>query len=142
MSWSREIITQYGSMTKYLIQTKLPWGSPPFSCASSVPFENPSDYQILINDWPYAFTSDLTHIVIWSKTPIATDDQRGDVTDESRRTIEAFVQKTFVERLGEDRVFWFKNWVSLQSVRALEHIHVIVRGATKEDLELWTGGGL
>lgn len=52
------------------------------------------------------------------------------------------MQKTFVERLGEDRVFWFKNWVSLQSVRALEHIHVIVRGATKEDLELWTGGGL
>ena len=126
-------------MTKYLIQSKLPWGSPPFTFKSTIPFENPADYQILVNDWPYAFTSDLTHIVVWSKTPIATDEQRGDVTEESRRIIEAFVQKTFAERLGDDRVLWFKNWVSLQSVRALEHVHVLVRGAQKEDLEFWTG---
>ena len=139
MSWSRDIITQYGSMTNFLIQSKLPWGPPPFTYTSSTPFENLSDYQILINDWPYAFTPDLTHIVIWSKTPIATDDQVGDVTDESRETIEAFVNRTFVERLGDDRVLWFKNWVSLQSVRALEHIHVVVRGAQREDLEFWTG---
>jgi len=139
MSWSHEINKQYGSMTNFLIQSKLPWGSPPFNYISSIPFENPSDYQILVNDWPYAFTPDLTHIVVWSKTPIATDSQTGDVTDQSRKVIHDFVQKTFVDRLGADRVVWFKNWVSLQSVRALEHIHVIVRDATKEDVEHWTG---
>jgi len=140
MAWSAEIKAQYGSMTNYLIQHRLPWGSPPFSYSSSIPFENPSDYRILLNDWPYGLTPDITHIVVWSKTPIATDSTRGDVTDESRRIIEDFVERAFVKRLGDaNRVTWFKNWVSLQSVRALEHVHVLVKGATKEDLEFWTG---
>lgn len=81
-------------------------------------------------------------IVVWSKTPIATDGKIGDVTEESRKIIEDFVQRTFVARLNGDqnRVIWFKNWVQLQSVRALEHVHVLVRNATKEDLDFWTGG--
>jgi hypothetical protein len=51
------------------------------------------------------------------------------------------VTRTFVRRLGGDaqRVVWFKNWVQLQSVRALEHIHVLVKDATQADLEFWTG---
>lgn len=81
-------------------------------------------------------------IVVWSKTPIATDDNIGDITEKSRKLIEGFVQRTFVARLDGDRnrVIWFKNWVQLQSVRALEHVHVLVRNATKEDLNFWTGG--
>jgi len=142
MSWSSDIKKQYGSMTDYLIQSKLPWGQPPFKYSSSTPFDDPSDFQILINDWPYAFPKDITHIVVWSKTPIATNDSNGDVTDQSRQIIHDFVQRTFVDRLGEARVVWFKNWVSLQSVRALEHIHVIVKDASKEDLEFWTGKSL
>ena len=128
-------------MTNYLLKHRLPWGSPPFTYNSSVPFADPSDYRILINDWPYGLTEDIIHIVVWSKTPIPTDPQTGDVTGESRRIIDEFVRKTFVHRLGgvEDRVMWFKNWVQLQSVRALEHVHVLVRDATKEDLEFWTG---
>ncbi len=63
------------------------------------------------------------------------------MTPESRRIIQEFVARTFVERLGGDsyRVMWFKNWVQLQSVRALEHVHVLVKDAKKEDLEFWTG---
>jgi len=51
------------------------------------------------------------------------------------------VDRTFVNRLDGDsyRVMWFKNWVQLQSVRALEHVHVLVKDAKKEDLEFWTG---
>jgi len=29
-------------------------------------------------------------------------------------------------------VLWFKNWIKLQSVRAVEHAHVLVRGASEE----------
>lgn len=62
------------------------------------------------------------------------------MTDESRRIIRDFVDRTFVRRLGDiEKVVWFKNWVQLQSVRALEHIHVLVQGAGKEDLVFWTG---
>jgi len=31
-------------------------------------------------------------------------------------------------------VLWFKNWASIQSVRSVEHIHVLVRGASDEFL--------
>lgn len=140
MSWSRETKAQYGSMTAYILQHKLPWGPPPFTYQSSTPFHDPSDYKILVNDWPYGLTPDTTHIVVWSKTPIETDAMTGDVTSESRKIIQDFVDKVFAERLGDKgRVMWFKNWVSLQSVRALEHIHVLVKDVTKEDLEFWTG---
>ena len=82
--------------------------------------------------------------MVWSKTPIPTDAETGDVTDESRRIIRDFVDRIFVKQLDsdEDRVVWFKNWVQLQSVRALEHIHVLVRDATKDDLHFWTGKDL
>lgn len=81
---------------------------------------------------------------MWSKTPIATDLElggEGDVTDESRRVIEEFVQRTFVEALGEggrERLLWFKNWVSLQSVRGVDHVHVLVRDAPEELVKRWT----
>jgi hypothetical protein len=141
MAWSHEIKGQYGSITNYILQHRLPWGPPPFKYISSVPFHNMEDYKILINDWPYGLTPDTTHIVVWSKTPIPTDEKTGDVTAESRRIIQDFVDRTFVTRLGGDsyRVMWFKNWVQLQSVRALEHVHVLVKDANKKDLEFWTG---
>lgn len=141
MAWSAEVKAQYGSMTNYLIKNRLPWVSPPFSYNSPIPFEDPSDYKVLLNDWPYGLTPDITHIVVWSKTPIATDSTRGDVTDESRKIIEEFVERKFAKRLGDpSRVTWFKNWVSLQSVRALEHVHVLVKDATTEDYQFWIGG--
>lgn len=141
MKWTHETKAEYGSITNYLLQHRLPWGSPPFKYNSSIPFEDPSDYKVLVNDWPYGLTEDITHIVVWSKTPIPIDETTGDVTRESRKIIEDFVRKTFVKRLGEGqvRVMWFKNWVQLQSVRALEHVHVLVKNASKEDLEFWTG---
>jgi len=78
---------------------------------------------------------------VWSKTPIAVDDETGMVTEESKRVIEGFVERTFGDRLegGMERVLWFKNWVQLQSVRALEHVHVLVKGAGQEDIKFWTG---
>ena len=66
---------------------------------------------------------------------------RGDMTPESRRIAAAFVKRYFVDRLGpggEDRVLWFKNWVALQSVPALEHIHVLVKDVEPSVIEEWT----
>lgn len=55
--------------------------------------------------------------------------------------IEDFVESFFVRDLregGKERVLWFKNWVSLQSVRGVDHVHVLVRDAPKELLDKWT----
>ncbi|KAL9012920.1 MAG: hypothetical protein Q9180_009057, partial [Flavoplaca navasiana] len=63
----------------------------------------------------------------------------------SRQLIEDFVQHTFKDRLeqengAEDRVMWFRNWTGLQSVRGMDHIHVLVRDVSKEIMDEWTGG--
>ncbi|KAI2466582.1 hypothetical protein F4781DRAFT_349541 [Annulohypoxylon bovei var. microspora] len=143
MKWTAETKAEYGSMTNYLIKHRLPkaWGSPPFIPASTIPFDDPSDYRVLINDWPYGLTPNMTHIVVWSRTTIETNPETGDMTSESRRTVTNFVKEFFTDKLGpdgDDRVLWFKNWVALQSVRALEHIHIIVKDIEKTLLDEWT----
>ncbi|KAI1640205.1 hypothetical protein F4809DRAFT_521665 [Biscogniauxia mediterranea] len=143
MAWTAETKAKYGSMTNYLLIHRLPktWGSPPFTPSSNIPFDDPSDYCVLINDWPYGMTTDVTHIVVWSRTVIETDPETGDMTAGSRRTVGDFVKKFFADRLGPDggsRVLWFKNWVALQSVRSLEHIHVMVKDVGQDVLDEWT----
>jgi hypothetical protein len=144
LTWTAKTKAEYGSMTEYLLIHRLPkaWGHPPFAPVSTIPFEDPSDFLVLINDWPYGVTPDVRHIVVWSRTLIPTDAKTGDMTPDSRKIVDSFVQRFFVDRLGEggaQRVLWFKNWVALQSVRSLEHIHVLVKDATPEILEEWTG---
>lgn len=143
MKWTAETKQQYGSMTNYLLVHRLPkaWGPIPFTPASTVPLQEPSDYRVLLNDWPYGLTPDITHIVVWTRTLIPTDAETGDVTSESRRLIREFVKTYFADRMGadgEDRVMWFKNWVALQSVRTLEHIHILVKDADPGLLKDWT----
>jgi hypothetical protein len=101
----------------------------------------------LLNDWPYGFEPGIKHILVWSRTPIAVDDVEGDVTAESKRVIEGFVERQFVCTLAKDasisidearkRIMWFKNWVSLQSVRGVDHVHVLVKDAPESLLEQW-----
>jgi hypothetical protein len=111
------------------------------------PFADPEDYKILRNDWPYGLTPGISHLIVWLRTPIPVQSEEGHLTDESRAMIDRFVQKTFVDRLAKDRSFsdpashvlWFKNWVGLQSVRALEHVHILVRDVPEDILFEWSG---
>ena len=117
---------------------------PLFHCNDPRPFASPKDYKILLNDWPYGISPNITHLVVWLKTPIPVQQPEGYLTPESTELIEGFVQRTFVEPLremgqGRDQVQWFKNWVGLQSVRGLDHFHVLVRDVPAEVLEQWVG---
>ncbi|ESA43306.1 hypothetical protein GE21DRAFT_4516 [Neurospora crassa] len=143
MKWTAETKASYGSMTNYLLAHRLPktWGVPPFTPVSDVPFAEPSDYCVLLNDWPYGFEPGITHMVVWTRTPIAVDDDKGDMTPESRKIVGDFVKQYFVDRLGpggEGKVLYFKNWVALQSVRALEHVHVLVKDVDPVLIGEWT----
>ncbi|KAI9891716.1 MAG: hypothetical protein M1814_002466 [Vezdaea aestivalis] len=150
ISWSRNTTYHHGSLTKYVLKKRLRWpqdkdGNPAFTPADPTPFAHEDDYAILRNDWPYAFTSkDITHLIVWLKTPIEIKED-GDITDESRKLIAEFVNRTFTQRLkaegedeGEGKVLWFKNWAKLQSVTGAEHIHVLVKDAPASLLEEWT----
>jgi len=153
LTWASEAKAAYGSITNYVCQERLKWTPLPDSTAKTgpivpfknpVPFADPDDYKILLNDWPYGLTPDITHFVVWLKTPIPIDEKTGDLAPESRLLISEFVQKTFTDRLGrdgpaEDSVLSFKNWAALQSVRGLEHVHVLVRNVPESVIDEWTG---
>ena len=147
LAWSHNIKKQYGGLTSFVIQERLYWkpisdsGPPLFEHSSEVPFEVRNDFAVLLNDWPYGFEAGITHLIVWSKTPIVTDGVRGDLLPKSRKYIEDFTEQFFERDLGEDghdKVLWFKNWVSLQSVRGVDHVHVLVRDAPQALLERWT----
>ncbi|CAG8152355.1 unnamed protein product [Penicillium salamii] len=159
LAWSAETKSQYGSIMNYICQRRLQWPSPgPASGTESAiqpppvvknprPFADPEDYKILRNDWPYGLTPGIAHLVVWLRTPIPVQSGEGHLTEESRELINDFVQRTFVDRLAKQpgiadpasHVLWFKNWVGLQSVRALEHVHILVRDVPEEILFEWSG---
>lgn len=144
LKWTAEVNAEYGSMTQYILAHRLPksWGQPPFTPTSLVPFESPDDYKVILNDWPYGLNKGITHIVVWSRTFIPTESESGDMTAESRALVKDFVKRHFVDTIGpggEGKVLWFKNWVALQSVRTLEHFHVLVRDVDDDMLEKLTG---
>ncbi|TKA25352.1 hypothetical protein B0A50_06256 [Salinomyces thailandicus] len=151
LAWSHNIKSHYGGITPYVVQERLHWtpspsastpaGPPAFAHKSDIPFAEPEDFAVLTNDWPYGFEEGIVHLVVWSKVPIAVDEERGDLTAEARRGVEEFVERFFVRAMGEggrERVKWFKNWVSLQSVRGVDHVHVLVRNAPPDLLRMWT----
>ena len=48
--------------------------------------------------------------------------------------MEGFIETTFSAKAGRKNVLWFRNWAALQSVRAVEHVHILVRGEGFERL--------
>jgi hypothetical protein len=124
----------YGSITNFVVKERLAW--------------TPRDPDQPVSAHSFTHHSSvpgIKHIVVWSRTPIAVDDTRGDVTSESKRVIEEFVESRFVRALAAEegisvvearsRVMWFKNWVSLQSVRGVDHVHVLVKDAPRSLLQ-------
>ena len=87
----------------------------------------------------------IVHIVVWLKNRLETEPEKGDMTPTSKRQIEKFVEKRFMDRLrglpgAREKVQWFKNWTLLQSVPGLEHVHVLVRDVPEQIVWEWTGG--
>jgi hypothetical protein len=67
---------------------------------------------------------------VWLKIPLETD-EAGGLTERSAGVAGEFIRRTFDEALGavgEDKVLWFQNPTAFQSVRAISHLHVFVRG--------------
>ncbi|KGO77538.1 Protein of unknown function DUF3605 [Penicillium italicum] len=163
LAWTQETKTQYGTIMNYICQQRLKWHLPvttasstdsaiiqqsgtPVTFKNPRPFADPEDYKILRNDWPYGLTPGISHLVVWLRTPIPVQSGEGHLTDESRAMINSFVRTTFVDRLAKDprnfsdpdsHVLWFKNWVGLQSVRALEHVHILVRDVPEDIFIEW-----
>lgn len=149
ITWTSGIKAKYGSITNYIRLERLHWPldiDPATQCHDQTPFADPRDYKILRNDWPYGVTPGIVHLCIWVKNYIPVKPENGEVTPESYAMIDSFVKRTFVEPLekasipdAKEKVQWFKNWTALQSVRALEHVHVLLRDVPEEFIVEWTG---
>ena len=157
IEWSNNIKAEYGSVVNYICRKRLQWepqDNPPpkqpgtFKAKNPIPFADPADYKILYNDWPYGLAPEITHLVVWLKTPIAVNPEDGSLLPEGQAQIQAFVHATFIQRLNQnscgdddydanDKILWFKNWFSIQSVGALEHIHILVRDVDESILAEW-----
>ena len=154
ITWTSQMKATFGSITSFVCSQRLFWrplpssspeGGPLFACSSQIPYASASDYKILPNDWPYGISPDISHLVVWSKVRIPDQKPEGYLTPESTALVQDFVQRTFIDRLvsaqlAPDDVLWFRNWTGLQSVRGLEHIHVLVRDAPKDLLDEWIRG--
>ncbi|GMM36588.1 Htc1 protein [Saccharomycopsis crataegensis] len=118
------------------------------SSASKTLFYAASDIKILKNDFPYHFEKAVTHLLVWTKVPIPSDPQSkdGDISPATRRVINKYISKTFMSsnegsrmRVESGNIMWFRNWSALQSVKQISHIHVLIHGASDEDIERVVG---
>jgi hypothetical protein len=141
--WSAKIRDKYGSTTNFLLQKRLYWEpilGPElhFAIRNPVPFADREDYRILRNDWPYGNEPGIVHICVWLKTPLPSRADTGMLTEEGHAMVERFVKRTFEEGLGlvgRDQVIWFKNSTVLQSIRTIDHVHVLMRGVDDDVLK-------
>ena len=146
LAWTAHVKAKYGNITQYILTQRLFWepinteGLIAFPLKSTTPFEDPEDYKIIKNDWTYAVTPGIAHIVVWSKSRLPVDAE-GALTAEGWKIVVDFVDREFRQKVGEkkegEKVQWFKNTTNLQSVRSLEHVHVLVKDADENVLRQW-----
>lgn len=60
--------------------------------------------KILFNDWPYGVEKGISHLVVWTKFPLDTEGERGKLTAPARQMVERFVNGTFRDKVGGDKV--------------------------------------
>lgn len=97
------------------------------------------DIKITMNRFPYHFTKDIAHLLVWTKIPISNDPKSpiGDISPQTRRTINNYITKLFVSTYGipQENILWFRNWTELQSIKEFSHIHVLIKALSHEKIQ-------
>ncbi|KAH7388749.1 hypothetical protein BKA66DRAFT_414637 [Pyrenochaeta sp. MPI-SDFR-AT-0127] len=148
LAWTAHVKEKFGNVMTYLLQQRLFWnpiedekGALRFAVRDDTPFADSEDFKILRNDWGYAFEPGIRHIVVWLKQRLPVDEE-GALSQEGYRSVEDFVRSEFRQKASEEvegsKIIWFKNTTNLQSVRSLEHVHVLVKDVEAGVLEEWT----
>ena len=62
------------------------------------------DIKILLNDWPYGFSENIVHLVIWTRFTLDSDPATGDITERSRELIDFYVNHVFGDYVEAGKV--------------------------------------
>lgn len=133
------------------VLSRLQWSSEELDYLNSCKFKADQDkidaalsersfYRITKNDFPYNFEPNVHHLVIWSKIvlPLYKDDSNGATQDpQMHDRIEAFLKHNLQDRLhvSKNDYCWFVNYSSLQSIKKISHIHLLIRTDDNELIE-------
>ncbi|KAK1079791.1 hypothetical protein LTR33_006096, partial [Friedmanniomyces endolithicus] len=135
-----KLVEEFGSVMRFVVEERLGWGGGKVDLEVEGGLEDPANYKILQNDWPYGIDSRIVHLVVWTKFPLLTNPATEDLTPEAHAEIERVVDETFVAKCGREKVVWFRNWTSLKSIQAVEHFHVMLFDPEAEFVREVTGG--
>ncbi|CCF58252.1 hypothetical protein KAFR_0E00980 [Kazachstania africana CBS 2517] len=93
-------------------------------------FSKEDYYKVTVNDFPYKFEPRVVHLLVWSKIKLPIYMQ-GDEKDETMtEKIDEFFAKTLNVKFDMEKerdYAWFINYVSLQSIKAISHVHLLIR---------------
>ncbi|KAK0387641.1 hypothetical protein NLU13_3886 [Sarocladium strictum] len=122
-----DLTQRYGSVERYMLEERLGWDAEELGGNADgerkKPFEERSDYRILMNDWPYGVEKGIEHVVVWTKFSLGGEEEG---EDSGRDAIEEFMEQVFYSHLPRENVVWFRNWGALKSVHAVEHFHIML----------------
>jgi len=80
----------------YVMQKRLGWTPSPKSTAESgplfdyedpTPFQDPRDFRVMPNDWPYGLDKGIVHVIVWLKNRLQVEPPRGDLTAGARTQV-------------------------------------------------------
>ncbi|RKF72873.1 N-acetylglucosamine-induced protein 1 [Golovinomyces cichoracearum] len=138
LEFSHRMREVYGSIKTFLLQERLNWRENLNPIGTS--FENPSDWKILCNDWPYGIENRIVHLVVWTKFPLKMNGNSGELCPDAVHMVSHFVNTTFADPLGAENVLWFKNFKSYCSVPDIEHFHIMLLDPNPEFIHMITAG--
>lgn len=92
----------HGSVLNFVRTRRIAWPEP--AAPEGRPFECDADVKVLWNDWPYGIDKRIVHLVVWTKFDLAEDPATGDLSDQARKEIDDYVQKTFCSVLPKESV--------------------------------------
>lgn len=99
----------------------------------SLSFSRKDLYKLSVNDFPYNFEPQVSHLLIWSKINLPLYNKNESSTDmnpEMKTKIETFIHNNLSKYLDldmKDDYCWFINYRNLQSIKGIAHVHLLIR---------------
>lgn len=100
-------------------------------------FSNRDLFKLTVNDFPYDFAPEVFHLLIWSKISLplyTSDEDNADVRVDTHDKIEEFIKQNLKLYLDPqtDDYSWFINYKSLQSIRGIPHVHLLIHAPERD----------